>query len=583
MTAVCSAVALIPAISVQANASDSDPITTLYVGSEQIVNGSTINESEVAFGSGTVKYDDSTNTLTLTNADITTFSSIANSQAGIQANGNLKIHLVGSNTITVPDCTTAGAFNYGIYVAKNDNDECSLTFTAAAGASLTINAGKVTGSGESTGIYTVGGTLTVESGTITANGGTTDAHSYGVKTTSLNVSGGTLNANGGEGGSVGIDANDIKVTGGELNATAAGTSETGLSKGIDVYESLTVEGGKVTANGGAGGNSYGIFSSNSSKNNTITVSGGELNATAADTTGDSVNNMGIYTTGTITASGNGKIVGNGGDSVGPNYGINSEKSITVSGTASVTGNGGTSTSKISYGIHARPSSSTDTGTITVSDSASVTGVGGEAGTYSYGLYAHLYNITGGTTKGTAGEAGFFSCGVYTYTSNSGYTGGGINISAGTLIGEGGKSNGTSTSNYGSYGIFTDTASPLNAGGTAVVKGTGAEAVYISMGICVDNNITVGDTASVTGNGGDANGFSYGVQATSTLTVSGGTLNANGGESDGPSYGVQTTSALTVSGGALTANGGDAGTLSYGVSTFERQRRYAYLQQRHINK
>ena len=407
MTAVCSAVALIPAISVQANAADTDPVEKLYVGSEQIVNGSTINESEITFGSGTVKYDSTTNTLTLNSA---TIGGADHSQfdAAIYAKGSLNIHLVGNSTVTVSDSTSDSYSNYGIRVDQGDSADGSITFTADTGASLNVTAGGVSGSGkQSTGIYCYGN-IDFKSGTITATGGTSAADS-----------------------------------------------------------------------------SYGIV------------------AWPSDTTG----------------------------------------TITVSGTASVTGNGGTA-----------------------------------ANANSYGLYAHVYNITGGTVKGTGGEADAMSYGVFTYASSGSYTGGGINISAGTLIGEGGKSNDTTASNYGSYGIFTDVDSPLNASGTAIVTGTGGEAEKQSAGVYAKGDLTVSGTASVTGNGGSAEtGESNGVyvQSSNLVVSNSAKITGTGGTAaDNTSDGIYVRSGnFTVNGNAkITGKGGTSiGTgdeaNSYGIRVY----------------
>ena len=127
------------------------------------------------------------------------------------------------------------------------------------------------------GIYVKGNLAIKGSGSLTTKGGG-ERESYGIKADSLTVNGGTITAMGKTAqGSCGIDiSEDIKVNGGTIIASAA-TSTDGDAFGIACRKSFTMNGGRVNATAGnangANRYSYGIWSIGSIINN-----GGVLSA-----------------------------------------------------------------------------------------------------------------------------------------------------------------------------------------------------------------------------------------------------------------------------------------------------------------
>ena len=131
---------LLPAMSLTASAAPSSVTLTKSDGA-QVVLSSNTTETDYA-------YDSATATLTLTN-----FTGKA-----VSADGDLTIHLEGSNTLTMLD---AGLEAYGIKITSG-----SATITADAGASLTIVNTALTK--EAYGIKTYSG-LKLNSGSVTVN------------------------------------------------------------------------------------------------------------------------------------------------------------------------------------------------------------------------------------------------------------------------------------------------------------------------------------------------------------------------------------------------------------------------------
>ena len=127
--------------------------------------------------------------------------------------GNLTIQ--GGGSLTAQGAETSSGSSYGIFVTES--------FTQQSG-SVTAIGGDVSGSYNSEGLYVYGSTVTVERGTLTATGGNTSGSSYG----------------------------------------------------IYVRGSVTVGSAAVTATGGSGNASYGLYIDSSSPS--VTLSGGSLTA-----------------------------------------------------------------------------------------------------------------------------------------------------------------------------------------------------------------------------------------------------------------------------------------------------------------
>ena len=173
-------------------------------------------------------------------------------------------------------------------------------------------------------------TLTLK-GDNSLTGGISDNGSYGLRgissNGSLTITGGetdSLTAQGGSGtydGGSGIYSNSLTISGGTVNATG-GKSGAGIHSG-----SFTIYGGTVNAKGGNGGNvsGFGIISDGG-----VTISGGTVKAAGGDSR-DGYGGDGIRSGGVVTISGNTvNAAGGYGGKVG-GYGICSFDRVAISG------------------------------------------------------------------------------------------------------------------------------------------------------------------------------------------------------------------------------------------------------------
>ena len=242
---------------------------------------------------------------------------------------------------------------------KNDKVEVTLKDVNIDTSSRNKAAVSVTGEGDTniklngdnalkSDIYRSGiygsGSLTISGGTVTANG---DDGGSGISSSgNLTISGGTVTANGDDGGRGIYSRGGVTISGGST-VTAKGGSGTNSSGGYGICSrgGVTISGGStVTANGGNGGSlggGSGIYS-----NGSVTISGGTVNANGGDGQ-DGYGGDGIRSSsGGVTISG-GTVTANGGNSTNSSggYGISSLDVAISSGT--VTANGGDS--KDGYG------------------------------------------------------------------------------------------------------------------------------------------------------------------------------------------------------------------------------------------
>lgn len=196
--------------------------TTLTVGGTNALNGGywltnadgTLTE---ASADNYNVYYDGNGTLTLKDATINGTNIIGHVGAGIYAEGDLTIVLEGSSTVTgVQDpndesqsirvsgnltiqggsltaqgAETSSGSSYGIFVTGS--------FTQQSGI-VTAIGGNVSGNYSSEGLYVYGSTVTVERGTLTATGGNTSGSSYGISARgSVTVGSAAVTATGGSG------------------------------------------------------------------------------------------------------------------------------------------------------------------------------------------------------------------------------------------------------------------------------------------------------------------------------------------------------------------------------------------------
>ena len=228
---------------------------------------------------------------------------------------------------------------------KNDKVEVTLKDVNIDTSSRNKAAVSVTGEGDTnikldgdnalkSDIYRSGiygsGSLTISGGTVTANG---DDGGSGISSSgNLTISGGTVTANGDDGGRGIYSRGGVTISGGST-VTAKGGSGTNSSGGYGICSSggVTISGGStVTANGGNGGSLVGGDGIRSGGG--LTVSDGTVTAKGGN--GDSKDGYGgdgIRSGGVITISGNTvNAAGGYGGKVG-GYGICSFDRVAISG------------------------------------------------------------------------------------------------------------------------------------------------------------------------------------------------------------------------------------------------------------
>lgn len=259
--------------------------TTLTVGGTNVQSGgywTTDTESGTLTPDGASAdnynvYYDGNGTLTLKDATINGTDITGHVGAGIYAEGDLTIVLEGSSTVT------------GVQDPNGESQSIRVSgnLTIQGGGSLTAQ-GAETSSGSSYGIFVVG-SFTQQSGSVTASGG--------------NVNG---NKN-----SMGLYVYGDAVTVERGTLTATGGNTSGNSYGIYARGSVTLGSAAVTATGGTGKKSYGLYIYSSPPS--VTLSGGSLTArsgSATDTAG------GIYldnvwgSTGSVTVGDNSTLLTN---------------------------------------------------------------------------------------------------------------------------------------------------------------------------------------------------------------------------------------------------------------------------------
>ena len=466
---------------------------------------------------------------------------------------NVTLSLEGENTFT------AGMSTPSITVV-NDS-----TLTIAGDGSVTAQGGGVYGCA---GISAQYGNIIISGGTVNAIGGETEfdgvvTHAIAVNYGDITISGGTVNAIGGtvknvSSESTGIFAReaDIIITGGKVNATGEDVAaDENRSIGINAESgSITISGGEVNATGGAvTGNkcwSWGIHVSNGD----LTMSDGKVNATGSAVTGENSQSSGIYVGGDIVING-GTVEAAGGAATG-NDGISSgicaDGDITVSGTADVTARGGdipladgagdeaTAMVRESFGIFAQG------GDVTI-NGGTLEAAGGNNAAWSMGINSRgvgTVTVNGGTLNAAGGDAKYTamqSCAV-----SYGISGGEFTVNGGTVTVNGGDAYGNYPESLGvTVGQVAITAGTVNAeGGAATAKWGSATSCAISS----SGKIKISD-GIVTAEGGNATfvpetvhdlsdrASSFGIRSGHNIEISGGTLEATGGAADTESYGI----------------------------------------------
>ena len=256
----------------------------------------------------------------------------------VQGKGNVEIELDGDNVLK------SGLYRAGL---EKNTDTSAGTLTLKddnkEAGSLTATGGKY-GAGIGGGDYGSGENITITGGRVNATGGEEGGAGigggYDGNSKNITITGGTVNATGGEngagiGGGAEGSGEDITITGGRVNATG-GKNGAGIGGGNGGSgKNITITGGTVTADGndwgaGIGGGAGGSGEDITITGGTVTAKGGVLGAGigGGGSGGGSGKNITI-TGGTVNASGwAGAGIGGGINGSGIN--------VTVSGAAQVT-------------------------------------------------------------------------------------------------------------------------------------------------------------------------------------------------------------------------------------------------------
>ncbi|MCI7727774.1 MAG: hypothetical protein MSH58_11675 [Clostridiales bacterium] len=242
----------------------------------------------------------------------------------VTGSGNVTIELDGTSTVKSGD-NHAG-------VEKSNSGNLTITGDNETADSLTATGGKG-GAGIGGGKGSNGSDITISGGTVNANGGEnaagigggakTDANGGG-NGSKITISGGTVTANGGYsgagiGGAQGGTGSNITISDGTVNANGgeggAGIGGGGNGEGRDIAISSTVNAKGGTDAAGIGGGTHGNGSN-------ITISGGTVNATGGDAP---LNDDGS------TGQGGGAGIGGGAYGSGDNITVKFNAQVTAEG------------------------------------------------------------------------------------------------------------------------------------------------------------------------------------------------------------------------------------------------------------
>ena len=301
-----------------------------------------------------VKYDPSTFTLTLTDADITGADGVVGIRSEgidlvIEGKGNVKASGAVGIAVSKKDGSggsltiDADLYVSGIFGMNVENTltikggELTISLSASASTAITagavdvqggtvwanssgsyafnvsgdfkISAGDVTAQYDNYGIY-AGGNVKISGGTLTV-----DSALYGISARgNMEITGGmvTAKSNGSTGKGIMAENGDITISGASTKVIAEGTKKGIMAENGDI----TISGGTVTAKGGEEGIEAGT--------DTITISGGTVVAEATGSSG-----IGIQAKVKITVSGDGTAVT--GKALSGSCGVRTDGAIEVNG------------------------------------------------------------------------------------------------------------------------------------------------------------------------------------------------------------------------------------------------------------
>ncbi|MDO4194094.1 MAG: InlB B-repeat-containing protein [Erysipelotrichaceae bacterium] len=359
-------------------------------------------------GTGSVKFDPVSNTLTLDNPNITGM----HGEIIIYA-ARVDLTITGKAVLQYPGALYGIEVYEGSLTISGVNTDITVKVERDAGVAIradkdiTITGGTVDAKGEHSGIYSHDGMISISGGKITAYG---EWQAGILAHSDLRISGGTVNATNymygaigsgliSENGNVIIKNGDVtaigffrgihsihgnvNISGGTVRAKATG--DYNEVSAIDCWYdgNITISGGTVLAECGNSGIGTTKLWTSGLRTHTgdITISGGSVTTKMVDD--------GIRSTPTESGAG-GDITISGGtvNAEGTRFGIWTKGGeITISGgTVIVTG-------ELSYGIHSNPEETNNAGDITISGGI-ITITGGELGVFSGtsgGMYGSGYS------------------------------------------------------------------------------------------------------------------------------------------------------------------------------------------------
>lgn len=273
--------------------------------------------------------------------------------------------------------------SYGLYVGSD--------FTACDNAE--VNAVGNKGTERSCGLYVLSEIFVKDDAIVTATGADNSestnyaSESYGIRTTYIYVSGGTLNATGygATGLSAGIFTQYFDLSGGTVNASSV-DSKMAQSVGIQSTKSLIISDGTLNAaSGDTTADSWAIDASNG-----ITISGGTVNAE----TGTGERTYGLSADSVVIIGG--KVTIEAADALLQSRGIRSMNELTISG-GTVDVKAGNA-EKRSYGLQASTTLAITDGEVTVA-----VGKAEKADPLYAGSELNIEETSSVTVKGFCGE------------------------------------------------------------------------------------------------------------------------------------------------------------------------------------
>ena len=474
----------------------------LYVGGVAVTASGSVTGTNIT--AGTVTYDASTRTLTLTNATITGSASEPDEAdcAAIYSAGSLNIVLYGSNNITGANSSAAASYDAtGINVNANGEEDTGVLSISGSGSMLVRAGTSVSSSGNgSVGIFSEGPINVSGSVVVMAYGNTsTQWRSWGIKSGSNITVSDSVQLTGTAGSgfmeSVGISAETgISGTGTSRITADGGESSNGI--GLRV-----IAGNTISANGGnflVKGKDKAFYKSVDMFQTAVTLGTGEVATTntAYNATGTNAD----YTSGTA-------------NDTGVKY-FEAEPERYSLHVAGIEVNAKNKDSITGTGISGSVTYNSSTNTLTLNNAAITSGAG-----ISYSGSAPFYIILTGTNSiiNDGSGTGMY-LGVYP-----------------SVI------NGTGSLTITTPGIAI-TAGDLTIKGVTIVA-TGKKGILVKgpVGLVIDGgNVTANKTAN-------DNDSSMGIDTTSLLMKKG-VLNATG------DIGIKASKSITISGGDVTATG-----------------------------